>query len=137
MGLIGGAGESKTRCLALLAKRMILSGHHVTWTTATAFQDRVDDLRGDREVVREAQAYLSRCRRTDVLIFDDLGKNTWTPGIERHLFGLIDHRKTHDLPVLWSANTSPLQMLATGQLSQDRGAPLMGRLLEASKIEKA
>ena len=38
----------------------------------------------------------------------------------------LDHRKTHDLPVLWLANTSPLEILASGNLSRDCGAPLIG-----------
>lgn len=137
LGIVGPAGESKTRCLAQLAKRLILAGQRLLWTTAVEFQDRVDDLRLDRETVKEAQRYLRECKRATLLVFDDLGKNTWTPAVERHLFGVIDHRKTHDLPVLWTANTSPMEILASGQLSKDRGAPLMGRLIEASRIVKA
>jgi DNA replication protein DnaC len=137
LGIVGPAGECKTRCLAQLAKRLILGGHLLRWTTAVDFQDRVDDLRGDRNDVKAAQAYLRACKATAILVLDDIGKNTWTPAVERHLFGVIDHRKTHDLPVLWTANTSPMEILASGQLTKDRGAPLMGRLIEASRIERA
>lgn len=138
LGLVGSAGEAKTRCLALLAKRLIHEGHRVAWTTAVDFQDRVDSLtRGDRGEVKEAHQYFRDCKTATILVLDDIGKNTWTPSIERHLFSVIDYRKTHDLPVLWTANTSPVEILASGQLTKDRGAPLMGRLIEASKIEKA
>lgn len=138
LGIVGGAGECKTRCMALLAKRLILAGHRLTWTTAVEFQDRVDDtLRGDRSESKEANRYFSRCKSTGILVFDDFGKNTWNPTLERHLFGVIDHRKTHDLSVLWTANTSLLEILATAGLSKDRGAPLIGRILEASTIKKA
>lgn len=138
LGIVGGAGECKTRCLALLAKRLILAGHRLTWTTAVEFQDRVDDtLRGDRSEAKEANRYFSRCKSAGILVMDDFGKNTWNPTIERHLFGVIDHRKTHDLPVLWTSNTSPLEILAMGGLSKDRGAPLIGRMLEASTIKRA
>lgn len=138
LGIIGGAGECKTRCLSLLAKRLILEGHRLMWTTAVEFQDRVDDtLRGDRSESKEAHRYFSQCKSAPILVFDDFGKNTWNPTLERHLFSVIDHRKTHDLPVLWTANTSPLEILHTpGLLSKDRGAPIIGRLLEASTIEK-
>lgn len=136
LGLVGGAGECKTRCLALLAKKLILKGHRLSWTTMTEFQDNVDDLRGERSAIMEAQRYLRKCKRAPILVLDDIGKNTWTPTLERHFFTIIDHRKTHDLPVLWTANTSPMEILASGQLTRDRGAPLMGRLIEASKIEK-
>jgi len=137
LGLVGGAGVCKTRCLSVLAKSLILDGHRVFWTTAVEFQDRVDDLRRDRAEVNEALGYFRACKAAGILVIDDFGKNTWTPAVERHLFGVIDHRKTHDLPILWSANSSPLEILATNQLTKDRGAPLIGRLLEASKIEKA
>jgi hypothetical protein len=138
LGLVGGAGESKTRCLALLAKRLILSGIHLHWTTAVDFQEHAEATnRGDKDDAKEANRYLARCKHCGILVLDDLGKNTWNPTVERHLFSVLDHRKTHDLPVLWSANTSPLEILATGNLSRDRGAPLIGRLLEASRLEKA
>lgn len=137
LGITGGAGQCKTRCLAMLAKRLILAGHRLTWTTAVEFQDRVDEMRGDRPEVKEAQRYMARCRNAGILVFDDLGKNTWTPAVERYLFGVIDHRKTHDLPLLWTSNTSLREILGSGQLTPDRGAPLIGRLLEASTIEHA
>lgn len=137
LGLVGPAGESKTRCLAMLAMRLIRDGHRVAWTTAMDFQDHVDALtRGDRGDVKAAHRYFRDCKHAEILVLDDIGKNTWTPSLERHLFSTIDYRKTHDLPVLWTANTSPVEILASGQLTKDRGAPLMGRLIEASKIEK-
>jgi DNA replication protein DnaC len=113
------------------------AGHRLVWTTAVEFQDRVDDtLRGDRSDVKEANRYFGMCKHAGILVIDDFGKNTWNPTVERHLFGVIAHRKTHDLPVLWTANSTPLEILATAGLSRDRGAPLIGRLLEASTIEK-
>jgi DNA replication protein DnaC len=138
LGIIGGAGQCKTRCLAGLAAKLILAGHRLHWTTAVEFQERVDDLRSDLRAAREeAAAYFKECKRTPILVLDDFGKNTWTPMVEKNLFSLIDHRKTHDLPVLWSANTHPVEILRTGELSRDRGAPLIGRILEASNIQNA
>jgi len=137
LGIVGGAGECKTRCMALLAKRLILDGHRLTWTTAVLFQDRVNDtLRGDRAEIREANRYFSMLKSTGILVLDDFGKNTWNPTVEKDLFSLIDYRKTHDLPILWTANSTPIEILTTAGLSKDRGAPLIGRLLEASTIEK-
>jgi DNA replication protein DnaC len=138
LGIVGTAGQCKTRCLALLAARLILDGHRLFWTTAVEFQERSDDLRSDeRGTKAEASEYFKTCKRAGILVLDDLGKNTWTPTVERNLFSVIDHRKTHDLPVLWSANTHPLDILKSGELSRDRAAPLIGRILEASRIEKA
>lgn len=138
LGIVGGAGECKTRCIALLAQRLILDGHRLMWTTAVDFQERVDDsLRGDRGEAKEAHRYFAQCKKTPILVFDDFGKNTWNPTLERHLFSVIDHRKTHDMPILWTANTSPLEILAMGGLSKDRGAPIISRIIEASNIERA
>lgn len=137
LGIVGGAGECKTRCLALLAKRLILAGHRLMWTTAVEFQERVDDtLRGGKPEVKEENRYFSRCKSAGILVIDDFGKNTWNASVERHMFSVIDHRKTHDLPVLWTANTSLLELLRNAGLSADRGAPLIGRMLEASTIKK-
>ena len=137
LGIYGPPGHCKTRCLGLLVKRLILDGHHVTWTTALEFQDRVDDLRSDEKgAPGEARAYLKRCKSTGILVLDDIGKNTWNPSMERHLFDVIDHRKTHDLPVLWTANTHPVEILRSGLITKDRAGALIGRLIEASKIEE-
>ena len=138
LGIVGGAGECKTRCISIIARRLILDGHRLTWTTAVDFQDRVDDsLRGDRGESKEAHRYFAQCKSAPILVFDDFGKNTWNPTLERHLFSVIDHRKTHDLPILWTANTPLLEILGMNVLSKDRGAPIIGRMLENSIIEKA
>lgn len=137
MGIEGGPGRCKTRCLALLCRDLILAGHRLAWTTAVDFQDRVDDLRGENGERKEAMRYMKEIKHTGVLALDDIGKNTWTPTFERHLFALIDYRKTHDLPILWTANTSLTDILKSGQLTKDRGGPIISRLLEASTIERA
>ena len=134
LGIVGGAGECKTRCMALLARRLILAGLTVKWTTAVDFQEQVDMLlNGERGDTRRSNEYFQACKMAGILVFDDIGKNTWNPTMERRMFALIDYRKTHDLPMLWTANTHPLEML--GMLSADRGAPMIGRILEASHIE--
>jgi len=134
LGIVGGAGECKTRCLALLARKLILEGYSLKWTTAVDFQEQVDMmLNGERGDTRRSNEYFQACKTAGVLVFDDLGKNTWNPTMERRLFALVDYRKTHDLPMLWTANTDPLAMLPL--LSADRGAPMIGRILEASHIE--
>jgi DNA replication protein DnaC len=105
------------------------------WSTAIDFQDRVDDLRSDERAIKnEAHDYFREARRSPILVLDDFGKNTWTPTMEKNLFGILDHRKTHDLPVLWSANTHPLEILRSGQMSKDRAAAIIGRMIEASTI---
>lgn len=138
LGIVGSAGQCKTRCLGLLAAKLILDGHRLMWTTAVEFQERSDDMRSDlKGVHHEAREYFRQCKRAAILVLDDFGKNTWTPTVERNLFSVIDHRSTHYLPILWSANTHPVKIGSSGEISEDRAAPLIGRIIESSRIEKA
>lgn len=138
LGLIGPPGTCKTRCLALLSKRLILAGYHVAWTTAVELQNRIEETRlSDRGEAAAARGYLRLLKSAGLLVLDDIGKNSWSDGFERHLFDVVDHRKTNDLPVMWTANQSPAEILRSGVLSPQRGGPLMGRLVEVSTIEKS
>lgn len=134
LGIMGTPGMCKTRVLALLAKRLILEGRHVVWATACEFQGCVEDLASKRPHINEpARDRLQEIRNAGVLVLDDIGKNTWFPMLERHLFELIDYRKTHYRPVLWSANKTLPEMLKSGLLTEERAGPILGRLAEASR----
>ncbi|MFM2198854.1 MAG: hypothetical protein RLZZ505_2286 [Verrucomicrobiota bacterium] len=135
LGLVGGAGRCKTRCLGLLAQKLILAGHILEWTTAVEFQERADDLKSaDRAIKASAEEYFRQCKKAAITVLDDIGKNTWTPTVERLFFSLIDHRTTHDLPILWSANSHPIEIGRSGAISKNIAAPLIGRIIESSTI---
>lgn len=138
LGIVGEPGASKTRILSLIAKRLILEGKYVTWINLPSFQTLTEILRcgSDRER-QDTLRTLAKMKTADLIVLDDIGKNTWNPSIERHLFEIIDHRATHYLPILWSANTHPVKLLNSGDLSTDRAAPLIGRIIENSRIEIA
>jgi DNA replication protein DnaC len=135
LGIIGGPGTSKTRCLSLLCRNLINQGHRPTWITACDIQHLLAITRhGTEPEKRDASRRLRHLRTTPILFLDDLGKNTWSPTYEATLFDIVDHRKTNYLPLNWSANTHPHQILASGELTTERGGPLMSRLPEASQI---
>ena len=135
LGIIGGPGTSKTRSLSLLCRNLIHQGHRPTWITACDIQHLLAITRhGTEPEKREASRTLRNLRTTPILFLDDLGKNTWSPTYEATLFDIVDHRKTHYLPLNWSANNHPHQILASGELTTERGGPLMSRLPEASQI---
>jgi DNA replication protein DnaC len=134
LGLVGETGRCKTRCLAMLAKRLIWNGHKLEWVTATGFQWAVQHQWGDRTDSLQATQWLKRWRSVEVLIFDDLGKQKMSESVESAFFDLIEHRSSHDLMTLWSANTHPNDMMTSKDLSKDRGAPIVGRLLDFSDI---
>jgi len=132
--ITGLPGRCKTRVVALLAKRMILDGVLVKWTSAIELQSAVEDMRSQNYgIVDAARANLREWKQAGVLVLDDLGKNTWTPSLEAKLFELIDFRKTHLLPTIITANTTLPELLRTKQISDERGGPIVGRILEAAR----
>ena len=139
LGIVGPPGSCKTRIVAGIATRCILDhGFYVTWTSLPALQTVTEVLRigNDREK-QDALKDLKRCRTADLLVLDDIGKNTWNPSLERAVFEIVDHRANHYLPILWTANTPLLEILKAGEISPDRAAPIIGRILGNSRIENS
>ncbi len=133
--ITGLPGRCKTRVVALLAKDLILQdGVRVVWTSAIELQGAVEELRSQNYgIVDAARANLREWKHAAVLVLDDLGKNTWTPSLEARLFELIDFRKTRLLPTIVTANTPLPELLRTKQVGTERGGPIIGRILEASR----
>jgi DNA replication protein DnaC len=137
--MVGEGGLSKTRMMGLHAARLIRQGLDVAWTTSIGIQAAAarehDTDPAERSRARAALAHWKAC---DILAIDDLGKEAsdgkeaFAVKAERHLFEIIDHRYAHELPVMLSMNSHPADMLAAGLFSKDRGAPLVGRILEAA-----
>lgn len=133
LGIIGPAGQCKTRVLALKANKMIRQGMRVFWTDAPRFQTYAED-RNDRDHNRRsiAQEHLHECHQAAVLIFDDIGKNTWSHAMERHFFSLLDHRKNNQLPILWSANCHPQDLSAS--ITKLNAGAIIGRMIDRCDI---
>lgn len=131
----GPPGACKTRIVGTIAKRLILAGHHVTWTTAGKLQTTVEEInsfaKADESLRVAARSRLRTWTEAGILILDDLGKNTWTPSLEAKLFELIDHRETHWLPTIITSNRPLLHLV--DDMSADRGGPIIGRIAEASR----
>ena len=85
-------------------------------------------------MLAKAREWLRRWKRAEVLILDDLGKQKWTDSVEQEFCDMLEHRTSNQLLTLWSANTHPEQMIKAKQLTRDRGAPIVGRLLDFSEI---
>jgi DNA replication protein DnaC len=139
IGIVGHPGLCKTRILALLVKQAILDhGDFVHWTTLPGLQTQTEILRiGTDTEKRQALKTIHRAKTCHLLILDDIGKNTWNPSLERHLFEILDHRANHYLRILWTANTHPLTILKSGELTPDRAGPIIGRIIQNSRIETA
>lgn len=133
LGFVGIAGSGKTRAAWMLLKRLHFSGVRVFGITATAFAKAcADQWHDDPQAKNMAEDTLTRCRRTKVLLLDDLGKNKMTERAELELFDLLEHRTSHELPVIWTANAG--REALKQMLSPDRGEPILRRLAEFTKI---
>jgi DNA replication protein DnaC len=127
--LIGPAGLCKSRMLALLCKRAALRAMSVAWVTAHDFALLADRYKNFRTRA-DAHEEIARLRHAERLVFDDLGKEDWTSKIEETFFHVIDFRHSHLKPTWFSCNTHPQHMLLEGRLTRDRGAAIIGRILE-------
>ena len=133
IGLVGPAGCGKTRAAWILLKRLHFSGLRVFGITSTAFAKAcADQWHDDAQTKALAEDTLTRCRRTKVLLLDDLGKAKMTERSELELFDLLEHRSSHELPVIWTANAE--RGALKQMLSSDRGEPILRRLSEFTKV---
>jgi len=129
--LFGPAGRCKSRILARLCARAAFDGKSVHWITAHDFALLADRYRNYK--TRDgAHDEIMRLKHVSRLVFDDLGKQEWTPKIEEIFFAVIDHRCSHNMPTWFSANTHPSEMLRMGQFTKDRGASIVGRILDGT-----
>jgi DNA replication protein DnaC len=132
LGLIGPAGCCKTRILALLAMRGIRAGQRVVWTSAVRLQTEAERTLTRDPLAPNAREHLRDCQYAQVLILDDIGKNTWGDRFERHFFEILDHRRNHRLPVLWSANVHPEGFSQV--ISKTNAGPIIGRLVDRTAL---
>lgn len=131
--LLGETGLSKSRISALLAMRAIRSGLRVEWTTAQSFKwAATREFDDDIHTRTQARQWLRKWKSAALLVFDDFGKAGFSPSVEAHIFDLVDHRQSYYLPMIISCNTHPRDMIASQMLSQDRGAPIVARILESA-----
>lgn len=135
LGIVGPADKCKTRCLTLLYLRAMRMGIRCTWTTANRLQDAARDRNShDNQVAALAREHLQTCLRSPWLFLDDLGKNDWTRSFETVFFQLLDHRKNHRLPLLYSSNAHPEKFALL--LSDLNREPIIGRLLDRTTLIK-
>jgi DNA replication protein DnaC len=133
LGLVGPAGCGKTRAAWILLKRLHFENLRVFGITSTGFAKACADQWHDNPQAKAlAEDTLTRCRRTKVLLLDDLGKQKMTERSELELFDLLEHRSSHELPIIWTANAAKGDLRK--MLSSDRGEPILRRLSEFTNI---
>ncbi len=130
ISLIGPAGRCKTRCLALLAEKIIMQGNRLVWTSAMRlYTEATLNLRSrERNVQMSAREHLAECLNTPWLVIDDLGNNQWSQDFESQLFTILDHRKNNCLPIAYSSNAQPEEFYPC--ITSVNPAALIGRLID-------
>jgi len=143
LGLVGATGTCKTRMARLAGGEWLLrkttSGRIPTFEFVTSFEISEKIMAQFNETGSDkgdARGFLDRLRRVDLLLIDDLGKGRLTPAPAAELFALVDHRHAHNLITIWTANSTPEEIIANmnKDVSEDMKAPLAGRLNECSQV---
>ena len=144
LGLIGTSGACKSRCAYLALRELVLASIEsrrkpMTFATMTSYQfsEAVRNQYSKREaggyctgeIARDA---IDRMATADVVLFDDLGKAKNTPAVSAELFAVIDRRHAENLPMIWTANSTPDEIVVG--MGDDMAGPLSGRLVELSQI---
>lgn len=80
----------------------------------------------------EAEEWLERIWEAKVVFFDDLGKLKLTERAETELFGVIDHRTSHNLPIITTTNDTGDTI--ADRMSDNRGPALVRRLREFCQV---
>lgn len=133
VGFIGAAGQGKTRSAYALLRRHHEQGRSCEAVGTTTFATLcLQQFNDNRDARQHASVTLSRIRHVDLLLIDDLGKSKMTERCEVEFFDLLEHRTSHLLPTLWTANARGNELLAL--MSPDRGEPILRRLAEFSEI---
>lgn len=133
IGLTGEAGKGKTRAAFLILRKQHLRGISCAAITMTRFAMLcVDQFSDNRDRRGQAQDGLTDVREAKLTLLDDLGKCRMTERAELELFDLLEHRTSHLLPTIWTANASGDHLLS--MMSNDRGEPILRRLSEFSEI---
>ena len=145
LGLVGSSGACKTRCAYLALRKMVLDsiepnkGRAMTFEVATSyeFSEAVRNQYSKQPVLGGtegdvARAFITRLTTAAVVLFDDMGKAKNTPAVSAELFAVIDRRHADNMPMIWSSNSSPDEIVAG--MSADMAGPLAGRLVELSQM---
>ncbi len=135
LGMVGPAGSGKTRCAWTLMRQQHFAGSSVHAITSIQLSAAAaNQWHDDRHVKASAETTLSRCHSADILLIDDIGKQKFTDRAELELFHILDHRSSHNIPVIWTANADGRQLKS--MLSPDRADPILRRLTEFADIIK-
>lgn len=127
--LVGPAGTCKSRFFYLLLKSATWRGLSIGWTTTDDLSTIAED-HAKFNTRNEAREKIQKLKYIDRLVIDDLGKSALHKDTEEMLWKILSFRYDHNKPIWVSANTHPEELLLHKHFTADRGAPIVGRILE-------
>lgn len=131
IGLLGPSGTGKSPLLYGLAQKLYNAGHDVFCTSGIKFQKAY--IRGI-ESRPSWEHYLGRCEGADVLFIDDADKLNLTPGVESEYYGMLEHRRNWQKPLLCTLNLSGPQIEGLAKDRHDRASAIVSRLRDLSEF---
>lgn len=131
----GPPGTGKTRAAWCILKRMVEAGKSCYGLTSTQFAKfAADQWHSNSEDKGTACENMDRCRRTAILLIDDLGKQKMTERGETELYDVLEWRTTNLKPTIITTNASGDQLKK--MLSEDRRQPILRRIRDFSQYIK-
>lgn len=128
--LTGPPGIGKTRIAFHALRKLATRGASQLYVRASQF-DRWASSQFQQG--SDAASRIQQCHHASHLLLDDLGKGKLTDRAEAELYDLIEHRSAHRLPLILTTN---LPVMHLPWCSTDRGAAIVGRILDNSSVPR-
>ena len=133
LGLCAISGKCKTRAMLLLLQRLFVEeDRRCTYITSAMFSHRVSRLAGEK--MDQFDEFITHLCRVPVLFLDDVGKGRMTDRVESELYHVVETRTAYQRPILFTANAGGNEL--AGMMSEDRGVPIVRRLVEFCDVVK-
>lgn len=122
---MGQPGTGKTRIMWEVLKNVMDADTEIFCMGPHSFDKRLVQAY-QRE---EAEWWLEKVATCRLVAIDDVTKLKMTERVESELFGVVDYRCCHGLPMIVTA-----QLGLEDKMTDDRGGPIMRRLREYCQI---
>lgn len=133
LGFIGPTGAGKTRLLFVALRRCYDAGASVAAVSHNRFSFLAQDaFAGEDDARSRARSEFRKFKICSALLIDDLGKAPRTERADAEIEELVEHRTSHGLPILFTANASGEWL--SKRFGEDRGPALVRRLGEFCEV---
>jgi len=128
LGIVGEAGESKTRIACLLANKYF---ENVVFANSLNIKKAsINQYSNNQGESDQACSFLRKLKNAKVLIIDDLGKGNLNKAYIDEIYLILGHRLDFNLVTIWTANTCPTLRFSDDICDDDITNALHRRCLE-------